>query len=158
TLLAALRYTGDVHMPPKGKLPDAVVADFETWIRMGAPDLRTGVVAGPRTIDLAKGRQLWVYQPPRSIQPPVVKNAAWPTSAIDRYILAKAEAAGLSPAADAEPAVLARRLYFDLIGLPPTPEEVDAFAQSAARNPQSAIENLVDRLLTSPHFGERWGR
>src|SRR5262249_44707802 len=86
------------------------------------------------------------------------KDAAWPRTPIDRFVLAKLEAKGLKPVADADPRTLVRRLYFDLIGLPPTPEQIDAFCQSAIRNPQSAIESLVDELLASPAFGERWGR
>ena len=156
-LVEALRYGGDVKMPPKGKLPDAVVRDFEAWIARGAPDPRTGTAAPPPrpAINLEAGRAHWAYRPPRESAPPVVKDADWPLGAIDRFVLAGLEAQGLRPVGDADRATLARRLYFDLIGLPPTPEEMDAFVTDPA---PTAYEGLVERLLASPHFGERWGR
>ncbi|MBX6313719.1 MAG: DUF1553 domain-containing protein [Isosphaeraceae bacterium] len=154
-LLEALRHEG-LAMPPKGKLPDGVVADFERWIQMGAPDPRDGRAAPARTgIDLEAGRQFWAYQLPRRHEPPAVADADWPRTDIDRFILAKLEAHGLRPVHDADKATLVRRLYFDLIGLPPSPEEIDAFASDTAPD---SYERLVDRLLASPHFGERWGR
>jgi cytochrome c553 len=159
-LLKALK--GDEYslMPPKGKLPAAVIADFEKWIAMGGPDPRTGGAKPTTPADSAKGRDHWAYKPPADAQPPEVKDAAWPAGdgAVDRFLLARLEAAGLRPAPDADPATLLRRLHFDLVGLPPTPAEIDEFTQSAIRNPQSAIEKEVDRLLASPRFGERWGR
>jgi hypothetical protein len=157
-LIKSLRHDG-LKMPPKEKLSEEVVADFVHWIKLGAPDPRqTSPAAGYKKLTLEEARQFWSFQPPRKTEPPKARNLAWPKSDIDRFILAKLEEKGLKPAADAEPRVLIRRLSIDLLGLPPTPEEVAAFEQSAIRNPQSAIEQLVDRLLTSPHFGERWGR
>jgi hypothetical protein len=100
----------------------------------------------------------WAYQPVKQFAPPVVKEAGWPRGGIDRFILAKLEEHGLPPATDADPATLCRRIYFDLTGLPPSPDDLAAFVQSAIGNPKSAITALVDRLLASPRFGEHWGR
>jgi hypothetical protein len=100
----------------------------------------------------------WSFRPLQSAAAPAVRNAAWPRTPVDTFLLAKMEAANIEPAKPAAPRLLIRRLYFDLIGLPPTSEEVDAFLQSAIHNPQSAIESLVDSLLASPHYGERWAR
>jgi hypothetical protein len=155
-LIQALRYDG-LAMPPRGKLPDHVVADFERWVVMGAPDPRGSSAASvsSRAIDLKAARSRWPYQPPRRHAAPPVKNASWPRNDIDRFILAGLEAKGLHPAPDADRAVLLRRVTLDLIGLLPTPEEIDAFV--ADRSPE-AFARVVDRLLASPHFGERWGR
>jgi hypothetical protein len=155
-LIKALKYDGDTQMPPAGKLPDAVIADFEAWVKMGAPDPRSA--AGPRKqvgLSLEEGRGFWAYKPVRNSTPPAVKAADWPAGDIDRFILAALEAKGLKPAADADRATLARRVYFDLVGLPPTPEQIDNFVGDT--DPK-AFEHLVDRLLASPQFGERWGR
>ena len=146
-------------MPPKKKLPDEVIADFEKWIAMGAPDPRDAPVKVAKwEIDIEKGRQFWAFQPPKKTAPPAVKDAAWPRGDIDRFLLAELEAKGLKPVADADPRTLLRRVTFDLIGLPPTPEDVDAFVKDYAAQPQSALETVVDKLLASPQFGERWGR
>jgi hypothetical protein len=155
-VIKAIKYDGDTQMPPAGKLPDAVIADFEAWVKMGAPDPRTGT--GPRKqvgLSIEEGRKFWAYQPVRKLALPAVKAADWPAGDIDRFILAALESKGLKPAPDADRATLARRVYFDLTGLPPTPEQIDAFVYDT--NPK-AFENLVDRLLASPQFGERWGR
>ncbi len=156
-ILAALRGES-VEMPPTGKLPDEVIADFEKWIKMGAPDPREGGAAKPAKygeIDLEKGWQFWAFQPPKRQAPPAVKNAVWARGDIDRFLLGRLEAAKLSPAPDADRRTLIRRAYFDLIGLPPTPEEIDAFVHDTAAD---AFAKVVDRLLASSHFGERWGR
>jgi hypothetical protein len=146
-------------MPPKKKLPDEVVANFEKWIAMGAPDPRDGTVKiAKNEINIEKGRKFWSFQAPRMSPPPQVKDTTWPRGAIDRFLLAGLEAKGLAPVADAEPRALIRRLYFDLIGLPPTPEEVDAFVKNRSAGAPRALEEVVDRLLASPAFGERWGR
>jgi hypothetical protein len=156
-LIEAIRYDGDLKMPPKGKLPEAVIKDFERWVAGGAPDPRKD--AGPAVksagIDLEAGRRHWAYQLPKAVAPPVTQDAAWPRNDIDRFILANLEARGVKPVADADRATLARRLYFDLIGLPPTPEQIDEFVDDPS--PEADVR-LVDRLLASPHFGERWGR
>jgi len=157
-LIEAIRYRDeDLEMPPKDKLPASVIADFEKWIMMGAPDPRraTRPVSKPDSIDIEAGRKHWAYQPLKAPAIPEVKNAAWPASDIDRFILARLEAAGLQPGADANKITLIRRLYFDLIGLPPTPEEIARFVDDKS---PAAYENLVDRLMKSPRFGERWGR
>jgi hypothetical protein len=153
-LLKALRYD-ELNMPPKGKLPDEVVANFETWIKSGAPDPRDGKAAAKRVIDIEAGRKFWAYQPPRRQPPPLVKDGRWSANGIDRFLLAALEAKGLKPVGDADRVTLVRRVYFDLIGLPPTPEQVDAFAND--KEP-GAYERLVDELLARPEFGERWGR
>jgi cytochrome c553 len=155
-LLKSLKYEGDIRMPPHGKLPDAVVADFQQWIKIGAPDPRGA--SGTRKavgMSLEEGRKFWAYRPVASPAIPSVKTREWATSEIDFFILAALEAKDLKPSADASREVLARRVYFDLVGLPPTPAEVDAFV--ADKSPK-AFEKLVDRLLQSPQFGERWGR
>ncbi|MFN4258743.1 MAG: DUF1553 domain-containing protein [Gemmataceae bacterium] len=157
-LIQALRNDG-LSMPPKGQLPEAVIADFERWIEMGAPDPRDGkTVTAQSTIDIDKGRQFWSFQKLREHPVPAVQDTAWPFSDIDRFILAPLEAKGVRPAVDAEASTLLRRLYIDLIGLPPAPEEVAAFEKAAAQDRTTAIAEVVDRLLASPHFGERWGR
>lgn len=154
-ILEALRYES-YEMPPKGKLPDSVIADFETWIRRGAADPREGGKTIAKSgYDWDEVRQFWSYRPVVEPALPAVKNAAWPASDIDRFILAGLEAKGLAPAAAADRRTLLRRAYFDLIGLPPSPEEIEAFL---ADDRPDAYERLVDRLLASPQFGERWGR
>jgi len=100
----------------------------------------------------------WAWAAPRRPTVPAVKDAAWCRTPVDAFILARLEAAGIAPAAPAPPEQLLRRLTFDLVGLPPTPEQVDAFQRAAAAKPQAAVERVVDQLLASPHYGERWGR
>jgi hypothetical protein len=155
-LLKALRYGDDApHMPPKSKLPDAVIADFELWIKQGAFDPREtkpAVAAPTPTV----ARDHWAFQPvKRNLAPPAVKNTAWPNNAVDRFILTEIEKHNLTPTAAADRRTLLRRITFDLTGLPPTPEEMDAFLADRAAD---AFEKVVDRLLASPHYGERWGR
>jgi hypothetical protein len=159
-LVQAIKHTRDeLKMPPNKKLADEVIADFEKWITMGAPDPRDVPTKVTKyEIDVEKGRTFWAFQPPKKPVPPVVKNAAWPGCDIDRFLLAGLEAKGLQPVADADPRTLVRRLYFDLTGLPPAPEEVEAFVEGYAAAPQKALEVVADRLLASPHYGERWGR
>jgi len=156
-LIKALRYTDpEIRMPKKYKLSAEVVADFEKWIKMGAPDPRTGkVVVAKKYTSIEEGRKFWAFQPVKMPNVPMVKDVAWPRGDIDRFVLAKLEDKGLKPSRDADRATLLRRLYFGLIGLPPTPAEIDAFVNDKTPN---AIVNVVDRLLASPHFGERWGR
>jgi hypothetical protein len=156
-LIQAVRYRDqDLQMPPKTRLPDEAIADLERWVRMGAPDPRDGKApAVAKSIDVEAGRRYWAFQPPRTSAPPAVRDAAWPRSEIDRFLLARLEARGLKPVGDADRFTLVRRVYLDLVGLPPTPEEVEAFARDES---PAALETLVDRLLASPQFGERWGR
>ena len=124
---------------------------------MGAPDPRTGSKGAPvqPSIDLAKGRDFWSFRLPKSSVPPAVKQADWPRGDVDRFLLAALESRGLRPVADADRSRLLRRVTFDLLGLPPAPEELDAFLQDDCPD---AFGKLVDRLLASPRFGERWGR
>ena len=160
-LVKAIRYTDpDTEMPPKGKLADAEIKAIEQWVAMGAP--HPDAVAGPAVpqqpasgIDLERGRTWWAYVVPERGAPPTVRNAAWVSSPIDQFILARVEEAGLKPAPDADKETLVRRVTFDLTGLPPTPEEVDAFRKDTSPD---AYTRLVDRLLASPRFGEHWGR
>jgi hypothetical protein len=159
-LIQALRQVHDeLKMPPKKKLAEDVIADFEKWIAMGAPDPREGPTKVAKyEIDIEKGRKFWSFQPLQRPTPPAVKDVAWPKGDIDSFLLAELEAKGLRPVADADPRTLLRRLYFDLIGLPPAPEEVEAFVTEYGAKPQAALEAVADRLLASPQFGERWGR
>src|SRR4051794_11290488 len=129
-LLKAIKQTGELKMPPKSKLSDEVVADFEKWVASGAADPRDGKKAtAAKEIDIEKGRQFWAFQPPKATSAPAVQNAAWPRTDLDKFIIAGLEAKGLKPVGDADPRALIRRLYFDLIGLPPSPEDVEAFAK-----------------------------
>ena len=156
-MIKALKYKeDDLKMPPKEKLPDAVIADIETWIRGGAVYPGGDAAKGSRgPIDLAAARSRWPFQPPREPAIPSVKDAAWAKTPIDRFILAKLEEKGLRPAAPADKATLLRRVTFDLTGLPPTPDETEAFLADDAPD---AFSKVVERLLASPHYGERWAR
>jgi len=164
-VIRAIRQEGRLAMPPDSKggiLPDEVIADFEKWVSMGAPDPRdaskvasTEPSKPEKLVDWAKEREFWAFQKPQQSPPPKVRNAKWPKSDIDRFLLAKLEEKGLKPVADADRRTLARRAYYDLTGLPPTPEQVEAFVKDRSDN---AFEKLVDQLLASRHFGEQWGR
>jgi hypothetical protein len=154
-LIKALRHEDGLEMP-KEKLPDGVIANFVKWVEMGAPDPRkANVTTVGGKINVAEARKFWAFQPPKTAIPPVMKNAAWAKSDIDRYLLAELEAKSLAPVADADKRTLIRRAYFDLICLPPTPEETEAFY---ADQDHQAFEKVIDRLLAMPQFGERWGR
>ena len=162
-LLKSIRHEDpDLKMPSKRpKLSDTVIADFEKWIAMGAPDPRDEPAKSdivPWEKLLADRRTWWSLQPIRNPQPPAVKDTAWSQHPADHFLLAKMEQHGIAPAADADPRTLIRRLTFALTGLPPAPEEVEQFVQSATRNPKSAIGEAADRLLASPRFGEHWAR
>lgn len=154
-LIKAIKHDG-ISMPPKGKLAADVVDDFVHWIKLGAPDPREGAgTPAYQRLTLEEAGNFWSFQIPRKHPPPQVRNGDWPANDVDRFILAKLEANNLTPVGDADRATLIRRLSFDLIGLPPTPAEIDAFEHD--RSPD-AVEKAVDRLLASPRFGERWGR
>ena len=159
-LIKALKHVDEkLAMPPKKKLSDEVVADFEKWIAMGAADPRDSSAKVVKSdIDIEKGRKFWAFQPVKPTTVPPVKNATWAMSDVDRFLLAGLEAKGLKPVGDADARTLIRRLYFDLVGLPPMPEDVEVFVRDYAAKPQAAIEKAVDQLLASPRFGERWGR
>lgn len=160
SIYTAMTWRDDaMQMPPKTRLPDEVVANFRKWIEMGAPDPREQTVpdlAGARRgIDMDQGRQHWAFQKPRAAPPPILKDADWARSDIDRWVLAGLEQAGLKPAAEADRRTLIRRIAFDLTGLPPTPDEVAAYVSDASAQ---ATERVIDQYLGSPRFGERWGR
>ena len=163
-LLKALGYE-DLHlkMPPAGKLPDRVIADFERWIADGAADPRTGKVtesAEPKqqtdpSTSIEDGRRWWSFQPLREYPAPRISRADWARKKIDAFVLAKLEENDLTPSPQADPRTLIRRAYLDLTGLPPTYEQVEAFAADPS---PKAHADLIDRLLESPRYGERWGR
>jgi hypothetical protein len=158
-LLKVVRHIGEhPKMPPKGKLPETAVADLEAWIRMGAPDPRIKAatpVAVPWEDILKERRRWWSLQPLRKPAVPAVRDTAWADHPVDRFLLAKLEQAGLRPAEQADRHTLARRLSLVLTGLPPAPSEVEAFVRDPSPR---AYDAFADRLLASPHFGERWAR
>ena len=158
-LIKSIRYFDeDLQMPPKGKLPTAELQVLEQWIAMGAPDPRDAALARAmrkQEIDFAAARKSWAFRPHPEVHPPAIKNGEWPTSPVDRFILSRLEEKDLKPAGDASPNALIRRLYFDLTGLPPTPEELTAFTRDPSRK---TYERIVDDLLSRQTFGEKWGR
>ena len=158
-LIDALKYES-VEMPPSGKLPENVIADFVKWVEMGAPDPRTGTAAPPlpvtaSTIDWSQAREFWSFQKPARHSQPKVSMPDWVVRPVDGFVLAKLDGVGVKPATEADRRTLIRRVTFDLTGLPPKPEEVDAFV---ADESIESYETLVDQLLASPQFGERWAR
>jgi len=159
TLIKAIRFAdAKVQMPPTGKLSDDQIKDFEAWVKMGAPDPRTAApaaAANSQPYDFNQAKKFWSFQPVKDHAPPAVKQIAWARTPVDRFILARLEAKHLTPAPDADRRTLIRRATFDLTGLPPTPEEVDAFLKDTSPD---AFAKVVDRLLASPAYGEKWGR
>ncbi|MEM9185245.1 MAG: PSD1 and planctomycete cytochrome C domain-containing protein [Planctomycetota bacterium] len=168
TLMAALRHE-TFDMPPSGKLPAEVIADFSRWVREGAMDPREALgdeglagASGVRRadgilnrIDYEHGRQHWAFTPPAEVTAPLVYRRDWVRTPVDTFVLSALESVDADPSLEADRATLLRRLSFDLVGLPPTPAELDAFLSDERPD---AYERLVDRLLASPHYGERWGR
>jgi cytochrome c553 len=156
-LLEAIQYRDGLEMPPDEKLSADVIRDFRRWISDGAADPRiaTGTSTSPKDAPPKPSKDLWSLKPVRLPAVPEVKNSDWPRSEIDRFLLARMQARGLEPVEDAAPRTLLRRLHFDLIGLPPTPEQSAQF--QADHSPQ-AYHAAVDRLLDSPQFAERWAR
>src|SRR5262249_23072126 len=148
-----------LQMPPRGKLSDEAIQDLATWVKMGAPwpdEEAARASAGQGTFDLARRRRdHWAWRPIQEPEPPPVRDGARGPNPVDQFLLGRLEASGLKPAADAGRRTLIRRASFDLIGLPPTPGEVEDFARDESPD---AFEKVVDRLLDSPRFGERWGR
>ncbi len=156
SLVTSVRYTDEnLQMPPKERLSDEQVAILEKWVAMGAPDPREGVASGKRVIDLDAERKQWAFQPPVKHAPPSVADVSWPKHPLDFFVLAALEKHNLNPVRPATKRELIRRATFDLIGLPPSPEECEAFEQDTD---PGAYEKLINRLLDSPHYGERWGR
>ncbi len=155
-LIQAIRQTGRRKMPQGGKLPDGVIADFEKWVNLGAPDPRdAATVSKAPAINWEIARKFWAFVPPVMEPAPKTRDGKWAATPIDRFVLAKLEAKNLRPAADADGRTLVRRIYLDLNGVPPTPEEVEAFLGDKSKD---AFKKVVDRLLASPLYGERWGR
>jgi hypothetical protein len=158
-LIKAVRYEDkDLQMPPSkdgGKLSETQIAALTQWVKMGAPDPRTEAKASKLTGLTAKAREHWAYQPVTKPAQPAVKNRAWCRTAVDTFILAKIEEKGMLPMPDTSKETLLRRATYDLTGLPPTPQEVQDFM--ADGSPQ-AFAKVVERLLASPAYGERWGR
>lgn len=159
-LITALRYrNSDLQMPPSGRLPLDVIADFESWVQTGAVDPREAVDAPAdagvsEASDIEAGRQFWAFQPVRDVRPPQNK-VRWGQSPVDDFVLRKLIDAGLRPATRAKRRTLIRRASLVLIGLPPSPVEVENFVNDSRPD---AFARLVDRLLASPAYGERWGR
>ncbi|MDA1017595.1 MAG: PSD1 and planctomycete cytochrome C domain-containing protein [Planctomycetota bacterium] len=162
-IIQALRYER-IEMPPKQPLPAAVINDFVQWARRGAPDPRSPVASRkvkPATIPpsaVGDAKSLWSLQPRTNPAVPDVTHQDWPRDPIDHFVLARIEAAGLTPTSDADPRTLIRRLHFDLLGLPPSMNEVTEFVAAHQLEGAKAVETLVDALLSRPQFGERWGR
>ncbi|HLY09222.1 MAG TPA: PSD1 and planctomycete cytochrome C domain-containing protein [Planctomycetota bacterium] len=158
-LLRAIRRDADVEkMPPKDsdQLSAAQIRAFQTWVTMGAPDPRAAASAPAKPrIDVAEARRRWPFCPVAEPALPAVRDTVWARTPVDGFILAKLEEKGIRPAPDADPRTLIRRVTYDLTGLPPTPEEIDAFLSDASSD---AFRRVVDRLLASPAYGERWGR
>ena len=146
----------DVKMPPKEKtrLSAQQVADLEHWVQLGAPDPRSRIKQSKPSIS-RDASAFWSFQPVKDYPAPTPRDRAWPSNSIDNFILVKLEEKGLSHAPQADKRTLIRRAYFDLLGLPPTPERIDRFVQD--KDPK-AYEKLIDELLASEHYGERWGR
>jgi hypothetical protein len=146
-LIQAIRRThAEIQMPPDQKLPDAVVTDFAAWVKQGAP--------WPKKAATLHASNHWAFEPVHKVDPPG-DPSRWSEHPIDCFVNAKRRAAGVAPVGPAEKRVLLRRITFDLIGLPPTPDEVDAFVHDSSPD---SFTKVIDRLLASPHYGERWGR
>jgi mono/diheme cytochrome c family protein len=160
-LITAVHYADNPRMPPRNKLKPEQIAALTDWVKQGAPwpvapvEVRPPAPAGRAFQISARDRAFWSFRPVTDPPLPRVQGAAWPRTSIDHFVLARLEAAGLRPAPPADKRTLLRRAAFDLTGLPPTPEEIDAFL---ADDSPRAFERVVDRLLASPHYGERWAR
>jgi hypothetical protein len=160
-LFHAIRYTNpQLQMPPTGKLPDNVIADFEQWINSGAHDPRVDSASASspaplKGMSIEDGRKWWAFQPVKEMPVPRVKNAAWAKNKIDGFILAQLEHAKVPPSHPASPQELVQRAYIDLVGYKPSFEEEQVYVND---HTPRAYENLIDKLLASPHYGERWGR
>jgi Protein of unknown function (DUF1549)/Protein of unknown function (DUF1553)/Planctomycete cytochrome C len=166
-LLEALHYGDeDYAMPPRnagGKLPDDVIKNFEDWVKRGLPDPRKESEVGPDPGAGEKAKSWWAYQPLSKPSVPTPTNASWSANPIDRFVMQRLEEKKLQPVGDAEPATLLRRVYFDLTGLPPSPEDAKRFVADwqSAKDSDSQLQlytAVVDRLLASPQYGEHWGR
>jgi len=160
-MIDAINYRGDYEMPPTSKMPAGEIALLTKWVEMGAPwpagDGPPLGMAKEVFPILKRKEEHWSWRAVADPPLPAVKQADWGRRDLDRFILAKLEAAGLKPAPDTDRHTLLRRVWFDVVGLPPKPADVAAFVSDPAPT-QQALEKVVDQLLASPHFGERWGR
>ena len=159
-LVEAINYGDLAQMPPKSKLSAEEIATLTKWVEIGAPwpDSAPSSEAATKAggaFDLAARSKFWSFQPVRRVEAPAVTQADWPRTDVDRFLLAALEAKGLAPAPDADRRTLIRRATFDLTGLPPSPEDVEAFVKDSS---PEAFAGVVERLLASPAYGERWGR
>jgi mono/diheme cytochrome c family protein len=153
TLIEAVRRVGAIKMPPKSKLPDSALADLERWVREGAYWPESLVTKDLHRNAIRSGH--WAFRPIRRTPVPETRGRDWPLTVIDRFVFAELESRGVRPSAPADKRTLIRRATFDLTGLPPTLEEIDDFLKDDS---PGAFARVVDRLLASPHYGERWGR
>lgn len=156
-LLQAVRYEGGLEMPPQGKLSEREIEHLSNWIRNGAvlPNAQEETSPARKGIDYEQGRQFWSFQGVQQYRAPPVNHATWPVNTIDTFVLAAMEREGLSPSPQADRATLLRRLSFATTGLPPTPEQIRQFA---ADDSPDAYQKWVERFLSSPEYGEHWGR
>jgi len=156
-LIQAVRQTGDLKMPKGGKLPAEDVQSLAEWVKMGAPwpQSKPVIASGTPFKITPEQRAFWSFQPIKMPAVPAAKNTRWVKTNIDKFVLAKLESQGISPSLGADRRTLIRRATFDLTGLPPTPEEIESFEKDKSPN---AFAKVVDRLLASPRYGERWGR
>ena len=166
-LFRAVSYADkEFAMPPRGRLAKAEIQALREWIEMGVPDPRTSKAAGksdggardPWLDPHGQGRSHWAYVPMSKTPPPNVPGDDWSRTEVDRFILARLRESGLAPGSEAGPRTLARRAFYDLIGLPPNPEQMATFLADHEVDPDGAWSRLIDRLLDSPHYGERWAR
>jgi len=158
-LMTAVSHTNaDLKMPPSKRRSDDEINDLSKWITLRAPDPRTATTLVPRNaFDVTEARTRWPFASVVDPPVPTVHDLKWPLSDVDSFIRAAQETKNLAPVGDAERRTLIRRATFDLIGLPPSPDEVNAFFNDASDTP-TAFAKVVDRLLESPYYGERWGR
>lgn len=155
---AAVYKNEDLQMPPSGQLADADIAVLQRWVKLGLPDPRKdthNAVTAPTGMSVQEGREFWSFQPVANPAIPDIGNSDWVRTPIDAFVLSKMESAGVKPAPPADRRTLIRRVTLDLIGIPPTPAAVDAFVADAS---PEAFRDLVEKLLASPQYGERWGR
>jgi cytochrome c553 len=158
-MIQAVRHThAKLKMPPEKQLAEQEIADLAKWIKDGAAwpriDVPASVLKPSARYDKLR-KEHWAWQPLLDVKAPSVKNAGWPRTDVDRFVLARLEEKSLGPVADADRQTLIRRVTYDLTGLPPAPDELDAFLKDTSA---VAFEKVVDRLLASPAYGERWGR
>jgi hypothetical protein len=156
-LLDAVRYEGEIQMPPKGKLSEEQIGWLTRWIAAGAafPESGDGNIRGEQGIDFDEARRFWSFQPLESLPAPDVSDPDWPQTRIDLFTMAAMDREGLSPSKAADRATLLRRLSFDLLGIPPTPRQIRAFESDDS---PEAFRRIVDQMLQSPKYGEHWGR